>query len=375
MTIKHIVLCGGGPIGMISYGAIKNLINNKIIKYENIKSVYSTSVGCFIALFILLNLDYEWIDDYLIKRPWENLINFSSVEYFNIFYTKGLCDENFFINCFKPLFLAADIPINITLKEFYEINKIDWHIFTSNLSKFSKVDLNHKTHPNLSVIQAIIMSSSIPILIKPPYYNNEYYLDGGIFTNCPLSECIKNEKCNENEIISFENDKRAPIDISNTYFNNKLNNSNNELSSNINLFNFLLYIIKTLFKKFMVIGNENYLNIKNTINVCIASDHLDINYWIYVLNNTDERLRLIKLGEELGNIFTNKYNYTDISNINTDISNINTYISNNYTDISNINTNISNINTDISNNYTDISNNFINNDISFENIIIESLNI
>ena len=40
-------------------------------------------------------------------------------------------------------------------------------------------------------------------------------------------------------------------------------------------------------------------SIYNTINVCISSDHLDINYWIYVLNNTNERMRLIKLGEEL----------------------------------------------------------------------------
>ena len=50
MTIKHIVLCGGGPIGLVSYGAIKKLVEHKIIIYKNIKSIYSTSVGCFIAL-------------------------------------------------------------------------------------------------------------------------------------------------------------------------------------------------------------------------------------------------------------------------------------------------------------------------------------
>ena len=60
-----------------------------------------------------------------------------------------------FIKVFKPLFLAAEIPLNITLNEFYKINKIEWHIFTSNLNKFCKVDLNYITYPNLKVIDAI----------------------------------------------------------------------------------------------------------------------------------------------------------------------------------------------------------------------------
>ena len=87
MTIKHIVLCGGGPVGLVSYGAIKKLINEKIIIYENIKSIYSTSVGCFISFIFLLNFNFEWIDDFIIKRPWENLLNFSSTDYLSLFYT------------------------------------------------------------------------------------------------------------------------------------------------------------------------------------------------------------------------------------------------------------------------------------------------
>ena len=69
MTIKHIVLCGGGPIGIVSYGAIKELMINKIINYKDIKSIYSTSIGCFISLIILFNLNFEWIDDFIVKRP------------------------------------------------------------------------------------------------------------------------------------------------------------------------------------------------------------------------------------------------------------------------------------------------------------------
>ena len=313
MTIKHIVLCGGGPIGIVSHGVLKHLILQEKIIYNKIKSIYSTSIGCFNALIFLLNLECEWIDDFIIKRPWENIWNFSTMDYLNLFFTKGLCDDNLIINCFKPLFLAADIDINITLKDFYNINKIDWHIFTSNLNKFTKVDLNHKTHPNLKVIQAIIMSSSIPLLIKPPYYNNEYYLDGGIFCNNPINDCFLNEKCDKDEILALVNDKRNPTDLSNNYYTNlekeiiENDISNNNLNEDTNIISFLIYIIKTVFKKFMIIENENNIKIKNIINVCLTSHNIDINYWNYVFNNSDERERLINHGINLANKFINNY--------------------------------------------------------------------
>ena len=324
MTIKHIVLGGGGPIGIVSYGVIKQLILKKIIIYNQIKSIYSTSIGCLIALIFLLNLEYDWIDDFIIKRPWQNVWNFSTMDYINLFFTKGLCDENIIINCLKPLFLAADIDINITLKEFYNINKIEWNIITSNLNKFTKVTLNHKTHPDLKIIQAIIMSSSIPILIKPPFYNNEYYLDGGIFSNNPINDCYLNQNCHQKEIIALINDKRKPTDLNNNYYTNlekeiiQNDISNNNLNQNTNIISFVIYIIKTVFKKFMIIENENSININNVINVCLTSHNIDINYWNYVFNNPNERERLINHGIHLANKFINNYNY-NYFNKNTNI--------------------------------------------------------
>ena len=39
MTIKHLVLTGGGPIGFVEYGALKYLTEKNYIIYENIKSI------------------------------------------------------------------------------------------------------------------------------------------------------------------------------------------------------------------------------------------------------------------------------------------------------------------------------------------------
>ena len=42
--IKHLVLCGGGPIGLVEYGALKYLTNNNIINHSTIESIYATSM-------------------------------------------------------------------------------------------------------------------------------------------------------------------------------------------------------------------------------------------------------------------------------------------------------------------------------------------
>ena len=147
-----------------------------------------------------------------------------------------------------------------------------------------------------------MMSSSIPILIQPPYYNNEYYLDGGIFSNCPVNECFNEQKCDKNEIFAIINDKRFPIDENNKFHNNSNNDSNddsNNLNENTNLFNFFVIILKTIFRKLMIIENENLIEINNNINVCLTKNNLDISYWKYVLTNKDERVYLLELGKSI----------------------------------------------------------------------------
>ena len=322
MTIKHLVLCGGGPVGLVSYGVLKELTYRNILNYENIKSVYGTSIGSFIGLIYILNMNWEWIDDYLIKRPWDKMINFTSYDYLNIMYNKGLVDEELIIQIVQPLLLAKDLDIDITLEEFYNITKIDFHIFTSNLNKFCKVDLNHISYPSLKLYQALTMSCSIPVIIKPPYYNNEYYLDGGIFCNSPLNDCYNNEKCKKDEIFAIIHDKREPIDLDNPYYKNEINNDKdsniNKLNENTNLFDFFIIILKTIFNKIILFENENLMDISNNINVCVSRNSFDFKYWKYVFSNINERKHLINIGKiEVEKFIKNKDEIT--FNKNTEI--------------------------------------------------------
>lgn len=270
-NIKHIVLSGGGPVGIVQYGILKRLSLENIIKYENIQSIYATSIGGFIALIYLLNFEWDWIDDFFVKRPWEKLINFTSYDYINIFYTKGLLNSEFVLETIKPLLLAKDLSLNITLKELYEFSNIDLHLFTTNVNDFKKVDVNYKTYPDIKLFEALTMTCTIPVLVKPIFYNETYFLDGCIFVNTPFYECLKTEKCNNKEILTLVNDKDKPIDVKNPFYKNyKTNNTNiKELTEDINLINFLIYLLKIIFNKLLV-NESNNTNIKIKIKLILV---------------------------------------------------------------------------------------------------------
>ena len=55
MTIKHLVISGGGPIGISFFGAIQHLCNNNFLNIEEVESYYATSIGTFMSVILCLN--------------------------------------------------------------------------------------------------------------------------------------------------------------------------------------------------------------------------------------------------------------------------------------------------------------------------------
>ena len=53
--------------------------------------------------------------------------------------------------------------------------KIETHY--KDYSTFEKIDLSHKSHPNLSLIKAMTMSGAIPIIFKAICNDNKCYMD------------------------------------------------------------------------------------------------------------------------------------------------------------------------------------------------------
>ena len=212
MTIKHLVISGGGPLGFRYLGSLEKLEQEGFWNVTNIESIYGTSIGSIIGAFICLKYDWETLNKYIIERPWHDAFKVNPKQIFDSYYNKGLFDKKLAEIIFKPLLEAKDLSLNITLKEFYEYSNIDLHIFTFELHKFETIELSHTTNPDLSLLQALTMSSSLPGIFMPTIIENCCYIDGGVMCNYPLNQCLR-DHTNKNEILGIKSS-----------FNNKTEN-------------------------------------------------------------------------------------------------------------------------------------------------------
>ena len=203
MPIKHLVISGGGPTLVQALGAIQYVEQQKFIDLSNIETIYGTSAGAILGTLICLKFDWETINDYIIKRPWHEVFPINIQKIFDAYTKKGIFDIKTIEKIFKPLFSAKDLSLDISLQDFYEYSKIELHFFAFDINDFKIEDISYKTHPNISVIMALQMTCSLPVLVAPVCIDNKCYIDGGIVCNYPLNKCL--ELYNQDEILGIKN--------------------------------------------------------------------------------------------------------------------------------------------------------------------------
>lgn len=220
MTIKHMVITGGGPTGLISYGAIKKLHMLGAWNYDDLKSIYATSMGGFIGFLIAMKFEWDIIDDYIIERPWSETFESLKHDILEIIYNKGIDGEKVVAICTKPILTAKGLSADITLKNFYEATRIELCLTTVDLNNengFETEILSYKTAPDMTLNCALACTSAVPMIFKPVFYDNKCYVDGGLTNNFPLRLCLEYTQCKENEILAFVNSiKHASYTINKT---------------------------------------------------------------------------------------------------------------------------------------------------------------
>lgn len=297
MTIKHIVISGGGEIGFSYQGILYETYKRNMWKYDDIQSVYATSIGSMLATSICLKLDFETINKYILERPYD-FLNVEPHMFMNIISEKGIFDNTVIIKYLKPILNSLDLTVEITLKELYEYSNVELNIFATELNEFKPIQFSHKTYPDLKLVDAIYMSCSVPIVFKPYCFEDKYYFDGGLFANFPLSYCLEQQKCEQDEILGF-----------------KKTGSQNSSSTKIELKTIFDYVSLLLHK--LIHGqNKQYTDISGNNIYIISAKPLSFNNLVNI-NSAEHRLKLFNNGinyvKERFDISYNDISCNDIS--------------------------------------------------------------
>lgn len=282
MTIKHLVIGGGGPFGLSAFGAFKYLHDQSFWNIKDIKTIYATSIGSLVGLYLCLNYDYEYINEYIVKRPWEKIFEEIGIQnIFELYKNKGLIDPYPILKKkFNILFEAKGLSENISMKEFYEYSGIELNFITCDANSFSKIIISHKTFPDTEVVKALCMTSAFPIIFKPISIDNKCFIDGGVFSNYAVNICLEETGCKKDEILGV---KKYDKDGKNEHI----------INDDSNIFDYLEKIYYNIYNKISDELTQEAIPYHIEIDMNIFTSYEG---WIQVPFSSEHRNMLIMLG-------------------------------------------------------------------------------
>ena len=296
MTIKHLVISGGGPIGMSYLGALEHLHDEGFWKIENIQSIYATSIGTMLAVTFALKYDWETINTYFIDRPWNDLFKLTGKQIVELYTKKGLFDSSYTDKILKPLLEAKDLSLSITMKEFYEHTKIEMFFYAFDLNTYKTIELSYKSYPDLPLTKAIYMSCSIPGMFMPTFLDDKCIIDGYPLANFPINYCLRDHS-EKDDILGFNFICVDPD-------GGKISN-NNTITDEKNMLDFILNILTNSLNYITNSIKEETIPYIIEIKTDTGSNNIDD--ITEFLNSAEHRKSLFDSGVEYGKKFIEQH--------------------------------------------------------------------
>ena len=196
-------MSGAAYNGIDLVGILTELFENKVFKRDDIKSVYGSSAGAIVLAIWMLGIEKEILFDFIIRKPWNKIYAFKAEMFLELFNSKGMLDEKLIHEIMNPLLKSKDLSPDITLSEFYEYTNIKFTIYTTHFNTWKGISLTSDSHPDLKLIDALYMSSAMPVIFKPIVMEGEIYVDGAVTKHYPIKSALDNG-CKKNEILGIK---------------------------------------------------------------------------------------------------------------------------------------------------------------------------
>lgn len=191
--------CGSKISGYV--GVFRALLETKIIELDKIKRYVCCSSGAIIGFNICCGLSLPIMQNLSFKINYLELYDLNDLD--DLFENHGLFSNKRIGDIISSILYTIYKTRNMTLLEFYKKTNKHFICKVFNLSKKQDEYFCYKTHPDLSIITLIQMTTCIPIMFKPIVYKKEYFIDGGISGLMPFIDKYKDyigiyicNKCN-----------------------------------------------------------------------------------------------------------------------------------------------------------------------------------
>jgi NTE family protein len=180
--IYNLVLSGGSIKGIAQLGSLHYLYKKGFL--DNIKNIVGTSVGSINALLYIIGYKPFEIYKMLLKIDMDKFIK---PKFESLISKYGMDNGNRMLLVVKKLMSKKDVSHDITFHSLYIRFGYNLIITGSCINDKKGYYFSYKDYPDMKIIDAIRISTSIPLVFYPKKYDNKYFIDGGCFNNYPIN--------------------------------------------------------------------------------------------------------------------------------------------------------------------------------------------
>lgn len=189
-----LALEGGGAKGAYHIGALKAI---KECGFE-VGAVAGTSIGSFNGAMFAQG-DFEklydlWsnasismiidLDDNEVKKATRKKIDIDSIKYWSQFFKESISNKGIDTSKLKELYEK-----NINEKKLRK-SKIDFGLVTVSLTDKKPLCVYKEDIEDGKVAEYLLASSYLPVFKKNKIIDEKFYIDGGLYDNCPISMLV-----------------------------------------------------------------------------------------------------------------------------------------------------------------------------------------
>ena len=181
--INKLLLSGGGIKGIAHVGALKALEDKNIL--TDIKTILGCSAGALVGFLFVIGYTVNELYKILIKFDFSK-IKSKKIKFDNLINKFGLDDGENLTKYLSKFSKNKKIDPKITFKNLYKLTGINFIVNATCLNNKECYFFSYKTHPNMSVILAVRMSTAFPIFFTPIKFEDKLFADGGCSDNFPI---------------------------------------------------------------------------------------------------------------------------------------------------------------------------------------------
>lgn len=186
MGIKNIAFEGAGVAGIAYAGAIRALREHDDL--SELKNIAGTSVGAIMALMVALEYTDTENESVLSTFDSKTLLgsNYYLPNMWRLVNQYGYYSTDRLSAFIASILTRKFMPNNITFAELESMTETTLSVFALDATTKESKTFSGATTPNLSVVEAITASCSIPLFFTPKQIGDSLYVDGATVENYPI---------------------------------------------------------------------------------------------------------------------------------------------------------------------------------------------